>query len=54
MFWLTISTQRPRRPGRSARKSFKDSIEVPNMGWLTIIGDPTGAALGFWQPKQET
>ena len=28
----------------------KDSIEVPNMGWLSIIQDPTGAALGLWQP----
>jgi predicted enzyme related to lactoylglutathione lyase len=33
-------------------KIVKDSIEVPNMGWLSIIADPTGAALGFWQSKQ--
>lgn len=32
-------------------KIVKDSIEVPNMGWLSIIADPTGAALGLWQAK---
>ena len=32
-------------------KVFKDSIEVPGMGWLSIITDPTGATLGLWQPK---
>jgi len=32
-------------------KIVKDSIEVPDMGWLTIIQDPTGAALGLWQAK---
>ncbi len=31
----------------------KDSIEVPNMGWFSIIEDPTGAALALWKPKQE-
>ena len=29
----------------------KDVDEVPNMGWLSIIEDPTGAMLGFWQAK---
>ena len=33
-------------------KIIKDSVEVPNMGWFTIIEDPTGAALAFWKPKQ--
>ena len=32
-------------------KIVKDSIEVPNMGWLSIIEDPTGAGLGLWQTK---
>lgn len=27
----------------------KDVTEVPNMGWFSIIVDPTGAALGLWQ-----
>ena len=29
----------------------KDVIEVPNMGWFSIITDPTGAMLGLWQAK---
>ena len=28
----------------------RDVIEVPNTGWLSIIADPTGAALGLWKP----
>ena len=32
-------------------KIVKNSIEVPDMGWLSIIADPTGAALGLWQTK---
>jgi predicted enzyme related to lactoylglutathione lyase len=27
----------------------KDVTEVPQMGWFSIIIDPTGAALGLWQ-----
>lgn len=34
-------------------KIVKDSIEVPDMGWLSIIQDPTGAALGLWQTKHQ-
>ena len=30
----------------------KDVTEVMGMGWLSIIVDPTGAALGLWKPKQ--
>jgi uncharacterized protein len=29
----------------------KDKTEVPDMGWLAIIVDPTGAMLGLWKPK---
>lgn len=29
----------------------KDVTEVPNMGWFSIITDPTGAMLGLWQAK---
>lgn len=29
----------------------KDKTEVPGMGWLAIIIDPTGAMLGLWNPK---
>jgi uncharacterized protein len=29
----------------------KDITEVPGAGSLSIIADPTGAAIGLWQPK---
>ncbi len=29
----------------------KDVAEVPNMGSYSVIVDPTGAAIGLWQPK---
>jgi len=25
--------------------------EIPDMGWFSVIVDPTGAALAFWQSK---
>jgi predicted enzyme related to lactoylglutathione lyase len=30
----------------------KDVTEVMGMGWLSIIVDPTGAALGLWKAKR--
>ena len=32
-------------------KVMKDVTEVPGMGWLSFIEDPTGAVLGLWKPK---
>ena len=32
-------------------KIMKDVTEVPGAGWLSILIDPTGAALGLWKPK---
>ncbi len=31
----------------------KDVTEVMEMGWLSIIQDPTGAVLGLWQSKSK-
>jgi predicted enzyme related to lactoylglutathione lyase len=28
-----------------------DVTEVPGAGWMSVIVDPTGAALGLWKPK---
>ncbi len=28
-----------------------DVTEVPDMGWFSVIIDPTGAAFGLWQSK---
>jgi uncharacterized protein len=33
-------------------KIITDVTEVMGMGWLSILIDPTGAALGMWQPKK--
>jgi uncharacterized protein len=29
----------------------KEVMSVMDYGWLSIIADPTGAALGLWKPK---
>jgi predicted enzyme related to lactoylglutathione lyase len=29
----------------------KDVTEVMGAGWISVIIDPTGAALGLWKPK---
>ena len=39
------------RTGNSKLETRNYQIEVPDMGWLSIIEDPTGAALGLWQTK---
>jgi uncharacterized protein len=30
----------------------KDVTEVPNMGWFSIVSDPTGAVIGLWETKK--
>jgi uncharacterized protein len=45
---IVAATQKAKSLGASV---MKDVTEVPNMGWLSIITDPTGAMLGFWKPK---
>jgi len=32
-------------------KVIREKTEVPEMGWFSIIVDPTGAVLGLWQTK---
>jgi predicted enzyme related to lactoylglutathione lyase len=31
----------------------KDVTEVMDAGWISVIIDPTGAALGLWKPKKK-
>lgn len=45
---IHTSTQSAKSLGATV---MKDVTEVPGMGWLSIILDPTGAALGLWQTK---
>jgi predicted enzyme related to lactoylglutathione lyase len=33
-------------------KIMKDVTAIPGMGRLSIIVDPTGAMLGFWEPEE--
>lgn len=42
------ATDKARKLGATV---MRDVSEVPGMGWLSIIRDPTGATLGLWQPK---
>ena len=30
----------------------KEVSEVPEMGWFSLIADPTGAMLGMWQTRK--
>jgi hypothetical protein len=57
-FWLAYvlvddieaSTKKAKSLGATV---MKDVTEVMGMGWLSIIVDPTGAALGLWKTKQK-
>jgi hypothetical protein len=28
-----------------------DSHEIPNVGWMSVMNDPTGARIALFQPK---
>jgi len=55
-FWLSYvlvddieaSTAKAKSLGATV---MRDVTEVMDMGWLSIIVDPTGAALGLWKAK---
>ena len=57
-FWLAyvlvddinVATQKAKSLGATI---VKDVTEVKDMGWLSIIQDPTGAGLGLWKPKSK-
>ncbi len=57
-FWLSYvlvkdidaATKKAKKLGATI---MKDVTEVMGMGWLSIIEDPTGAALGLWEPKKK-
>lgn len=31
---------------------FVDSQEIPNVGWMTVMNDPTGCRIAMFQPKE--
>lgn len=45
---IKAATQQAKTLGATV---MQDVTEVMGMGWLSIIIDPTGAALGLWQSK---
>lgn len=45
---IEASTKKAKSLGATV---MKEVTEVPNMGWLSIILDPTGAMLGLWKTK---
>jgi predicted enzyme related to lactoylglutathione lyase len=47
---IDASTRKARKLGATV---MKDVTEVMGMGWLSVIEDPTGAVLGFWEPKKK-
>jgi len=47
---IEASTQKAKSLGANV---MKDVTEVMGAGWLSVIVDPTGAALGLWKPRSE-
>ena len=45
---VAVSTQKAKSLGAVVAR---DVTEVPDMGWFSVIIDPTGAAFGLWQPR---
>jgi predicted enzyme related to lactoylglutathione lyase len=44
------TTQKARELGATVAM---EASEIPNIGWFSIIVDPTGARVGFFQGKEE-
>jgi predicted enzyme related to lactoylglutathione lyase len=45
---IAASTQKAKSLGGTV---VKDVTEIPQMGWFSIILDPTGAAFGLWKAR---
>jgi predicted enzyme related to lactoylglutathione lyase len=45
---ISAATQKAKSLGATI---VQDVMQVADMGWLSVLVDPTGAALGLWQPK---
>jgi hypothetical protein len=48
---IRASTEKAKSLGANV---LREVAEVPNMGWFSLITDPTGAVLGLWQAKPKT
>ena len=45
---IAAATQQAKALGATL---IRDVTEVPNMGWFSIVNDPTDATLGLWKVK---
>ena len=43
-----------RLTGPSSSVGTRFSMEIPNIGWMTILADPTGATIALFQPTHGT
>jgi predicted enzyme related to lactoylglutathione lyase len=56
-FWLAyvgvedidVSTEKAKSLGATIHKG---PLEIPNIGWMTILADPTGATIALFEPTQ--
>jgi predicted enzyme related to lactoylglutathione lyase len=56
-FWLTYvgvedinaSTEKAKSLGATIHKG---PMEIPHIGWFTVLADPTGATIALFQPAQ--
>jgi hypothetical protein len=52
--WLAyVGVDDIRAATKKAESLGAEVMEVPGMGWLSFIRDPTGAVLGLWQSKSK-
>jgi predicted enzyme related to lactoylglutathione lyase len=47
---VAASTKKAKSMGASI---VRDVSEVPEVGWFSIIADPTGAVFALWKPKKK-
>ncbi len=45
---IRVSTEKAKSLGA---KLLEDVTEIPEMGWFSMLKDPTGAAFALWKPK---
>ena len=45
---VAASTEKAKSLGATV---LADVTEIPDMGWFSMILDPTGAAFALWKPK---
>ena len=45
---INASTEKAKSLGATIHKG---PLEIPNIGWMTILADPTGATIALFQPK---